>query len=165
MALDFTVVFAVRQRFGDPAADDLGQETEAPFVGRQKAYSFLCPAVDPRQQAVLLFQCQGANFQQSLEINDQLIFGGIPASVESEASLFQPALAQGIVQSFPVAQWSGNVMLVHPGVLQENNVLRIQAREIGNSGNIDNFIIDNLVVMFKTRPGTGTFGSTDVAIQ
>lgn len=151
MALDFTVVIVVRQRFGDRDADDAGQETEAPFVGPQKDYEFRCPGVDPSQQAILLFQCQGANVQQSLEINGQQIFGGVPASVESEAHLFQPSLDQGIVYSFPVAQWSGNVMLVHQGVLQENNVLRVQAREIGDSGNIDNFIIDNLVVVFKTR--------------
>jgi hypothetical protein len=46
-------------------------------------------------------------------------------------------------------------MLVHPGVLRANNVLRIRAREIGDSGNLDNFIIDNVVVVFKTtqRPG------------
>src|SRR2546427_9241731 len=81
MPLDFTVVFAVRQRFGDAKIDDLGQETEAPFVGSQKDYAFSCPNVDPSQQAILLFQCQGANVQQSLEINGQQIFGGIPASV------------------------------------------------------------------------------------
>lgn len=49
-------------------------------------------------------------------------------------------------------------MLIQPWVLQENNVLRIQAREI--DGNIDNFIIDNLVVVFKTRRGPGPGDTT-----
>jgi hypothetical protein len=151
MALDFTVVIVVRQRFGDRDADDVGQETAAPFVGQQKDYEFRCPGVDRNQQAILLFQCQGANVQQSLEINGQQIFGGIPAAVEQAP--FPVLYPSNIVGSFPIAQWSGNVMLVHPGVLQENNVLRIRAREIADSGNVDNFIIDNLVVVFKTRQG------------
>jgi hypothetical protein len=144
MALDFTVVFAVRQRFGDGKADDIGQETEAPFVGLQKEYAFQCPSVDSSQQALLLFQCQGANVQQGLEINSQQIFGGIPAAVDSLPS---PIASQRLL----IAQWNGNVMLVQPGVLQGNNVLKIQAKIISNSGNIDNFIIDNVVVLFKTR--------------
>jgi hypothetical protein len=164
MALDFTVVIVVRQRFGDSDADDVGQETEAPFVGRQKDYEFRCPGVDRNQQAILLFQCQGANVQQSLEINGQQIFGGIPAAVEQAPFPFLSP-ADDTVQSFPIAQWSGNVMLVHPGVLQENNVLRIRAREIADSGNIDNFIIDNLVVVFKTRRDPGPVGSLDAAMQ
>lgn len=158
MALDFTVVIVVRQRFGDREEDDLGLETEAPFVGSQKDFPFRCPGVDTSQQAILLFQCQGANVQQSLEINDQRIFGGIPPAVEQAAF---PVPVEGQIQNFAVAQWSGNVMLVHPGVLQEDNVLRIQAREIGDSGNLDNFIIDNLVVVFKTRRGVGPVVSTD----
>jgi len=156
MALDFTVVIQVRQRFGDRDADDLGQETEAPFVGQQKDFSFRCPSVDSGQQAILLFQCQGANVQQSLKINGQEIFGNIPASVEQKPFPFlQP---NDVVISVPNAQWNGNIMIIHPGVLQENNVLRIKAGEIGDSGNIDNFIIDNLVVVFKTRRSSGTVG-------
>ena len=41
-------------------------------------------------------------------------------------------------------------MIIQPGVLQVNNVLRIQAGKDAN-GKIDNFIIDNLVVVFKTN--------------
>jgi hypothetical protein len=102
---------------------------------------FQCPNVDRSQQAILLFQSQGVNIRQRLEINGQEIFGGIPASVEF---LSTPTALRR------VAQWNGNVMLVHPGVLQESNVLRIQAGDTGD-GNIDDFIVDNLVVVFKTR--------------
>jgi hypothetical protein len=161
MALDFTVVMPVRQRFGDAHADDFGQETEAPFVGSQKDFEFRCPNVDRSEQAILLFQCQGANVQQRLEINGQQIFGGIPASVESFAS---PFLFQGHVQNFLHAVWNGNVMLVHPGVLQENNVMRIRAANLGD-GERDNFIIDNIVVLFKTRQTPGPLPTTGVAAQ
>ena len=148
MALDFTVVITVRQRFGDTQDDDSGLEIDAPFVGAEKSFDFRCPNVDPRQQAILLFQCMGADIQESLEINGQQIFGGIPSSVE--------VATLGDVTSLR-AQWNGNVMLIQPGVLGENNVLRIQAADLGN-GNIDNLIVDNLVVVFKTKPSVGTVG-------
>lgn len=160
MSLDFTVIVTVRNRFGDGDSDDVGLENEAPFVGQQKDFSFGCPNVDRTKQAVLLFQSQGVNVPQSMEINGRIVFGGIPTSVEF-APL--PFLSQGLVQSRAVAQWSGNVMLVEPGVLQENNVLRVRSREIGDSGNIDNFILDNVVIVFKTRqigPLPGTTGTT-----
>jgi len=154
MALDFTVIITVRQRFGDSDADDIDQETEAPFVGAEKSYDFQCPNVDPRQQAILLFQCQGANVQQSLEINGQQIFGGIPSSVEL-VTIPDPLVL------LARAQWNGNIMLIHEGVLRENNVLRIRAAELEDG--LDNFIVDNLVVVFKTRPGVvGGIPSGDI---
>ena len=148
MALDFTVVITVRQRFGDNDVEDVGLETEAPFVGQEKQFEFRCPNVDTRQQAILLFQCMGAELQQSLEINGQEIFGGIPAAFEI-ATLPNQVVAR--------AQWNGNVMLIQPGVLREDNVLQIRAGDLGD-GNIDDFIIDNLVVVFKTKPGLSTVG-------
>jgi len=148
MALDFTVVITVRQRFGDTQDDDSGQEIDAPFVGAEKDFAFRCPNVDPRQQAILLFQCMGANIQQSLQINGQQIFGGIPSAVEF-ATLPNITVLR--------AQWNGNVMLIQPGVLRDDNVLHIEAADLGD-GNLDNFIIDNLVVVFKTKPSIGTVG-------
>ena len=152
MALDFTVVITVRQRFGDNDVEDVGLETDAPFVGSEKDFAFRCPNVDSRQQAVLLFQCMGANGQQSMEINGRPIFGGIPSAVELVT------LPNDIVSR---AQWNGNVMLIEPGVLREDNVLRIQSGELSDD-NIDDFIIDNLVVVFKTRSGLSTQPAGDV---
>ena len=56
-------------------------------------------------------------------------------------------------------------MLVHPGVLKENNVLRIRARETADSGNLDNFIIDNVVVLFKTTERPGPIATPGVTTQ
>lgn len=153
MAMDFTVVITVRQRFGDRDEDDVAQETIAPFVGAEKSYDFQCPNVDPNQEAILLFQCQGANIQQNLEINGQQIFGGIPSSVEV---VTVPDPTRFLFR----AQWNGNIMLIHEGVLRENNVLRIRAAELDDG--LDNFIIDNLVVMFKTRQRVGGLPSGDI---
>ena len=147
MALDFTVVITVRQRFGDDDVEDVGLETEAPFVGSQKDFEFHCPNVDSRQQAILLFQCMGTNAQQTMEINGRQVFGGIPSAVEVAT------LPNDFIVSR--AQWNGNVMLIEPGVLREDNVLRIRAGKLSDD-NVDDFIIDNLVVVFKTRPGLST---------
>jgi len=147
MALDFTVVITVRQRFGDNDIEDAGLETDAPFVGSEKNFEFHCPNVDSRQQAVLLFQCMGANGQQSMEINGRQVFGGIPSAVELVTLPNNNFVSR--------AQWNGNVMLIEPGVLREDNVLRIQSGQLSDD-NLDDFIIDNLVVMFKTRSGVST---------
>ena len=146
MALDFTVVMPVRQRFGEEKPDkevaDVGLETDAPFVGQQKDYSFRCPNVDTSQFAILLFQSQGVVQQQRMTINGQIIYGGIPPSVDRGSDSLGTFLA---------ATWKGNVMLVTPGVLAENNVLHIESRKV--AGILDSFIVDNVVVIFKSRDG------------
>ncbi len=143
--MDFTVISSVRQRFGDTAQDDLGQELEAPFVGRSKIFTFQCPNVDSSQSAILLFQSQGVNVRQNLQINGKTVFGGIRESIE---------LAASSSLHFTRAQWNGNIMLVHSGVLvdKSDNTLMIEAKEL-NEGNLDNFIIDNIVILFKTKSG------------
>jgi hypothetical protein len=157
MALDFTVVITVRQRFGDNNDEDTGLETDAPFVGSAKDFEFHCPNVDSRQQAVLLFQCMGGILaQQSMEINGRQIFGGIPSAFEIATLPNDFIVAR--------AQWNGNVMLVEPGVLREDNVLRIQAGKLSDD-NLDDFIIDNLVVVFKTRPGLSTQPAGNLTIE
>ena len=145
MAVDFTVVMPVRQRFGDEKPEDLGVglETDAPFVGRQKDYPFQCPNVDPSQPAILLFQSQGVVLQLPMTINGQIVHGGIPSSVDRAADSLGTFLA---------ATWKGNVMLVTPGVLTENNVLHIESKVLV-TGTFDSFIVDNIVVIFKTRSG------------
>jgi hypothetical protein len=144
MALDFAVIIQVRQRFGDDESEDIGLETQAPLVGLHKEFAFQCPNVDPNEVAILLFQSQGVSRRQALEINGQAIAGGIPSSTDLAVL---PSLPPTEIH---LARWIGNVMLVRPGVLRESNVLRIQAGEIANTDNVDNFIIDNMVVVFKT---------------
>lgn len=156
MAVDFTVVIAVRQRFGDLRRDEKpslnesesGLEAEAPFVGLEKEFAFRCPAVDRSQFALLLFQSLGVSTVQALEINGQTIFGGIPVSVDRNSRTLGSGSDAHTVHSL-IARWNGNVMLVHPGVLQENNLMRIRAAEM-TAGNVDDFIVDNVVVVFKT---------------
>lgn len=155
MALDFTVVIQVRQRFGNQANTgnvDIGLEFDAPFVGTEKEYRFQCRNVDSNQTAILLYQTQGVGVRQRMEINGQQIFGGIPASTDV-APITHISPPPGGVEILKFAQWNGNVMLVHPGVLKPSNVLLIRAENLAD-GQRDNFIIDNLVVLFKTRRGS-----------
>jgi len=157
MAVDFTVVMDVRQRFGDRKVDEKeslnetesGLEADAPFVGAERTYAFRCPAVDRSQFALLLFQALGVSTVQTLEINGLTIFGGIPVSVDRNSRRLGSGSDAHTVHSL-IARWNGNVMLVHPGVLQDNNLMRIRAAEM-TADNLDDFIIDNVVVVFKTR--------------
>lgn len=159
MAVDFTVVMDVRQRFGDRKVDEKeslsetesGLEADAPFVGAERTYAFRCPSVDRSQFALLLFQALGVSTVQTLEINGLTIFGGIPVSVDRNSRRLGSGSDAHTVHSL-IARWNGNVMLVHPGVLQENNLMRIRASEM-TADNLDDFIIDNVVVVFKTRAG------------
>jgi hypothetical protein len=156
MPVDFTVVITVRQRFGDQKEDridslsqrEFGLEASAPFVGAEKDFPFQCPGVDRSQPAILLFQSMGVTKAQVLEINGQVIHGGIPVSVDQDSRRLGSG-SDAHTDKQMHARWNGNVMLIHPGVLALNNVLRIRAAEM-TSGNIDDFIIDNAVVVFKT---------------
>jgi hypothetical protein len=80
MAVDYTVIQPVRQRFGDgdyrmELNDE--REVEAPFVGRQKDFAFSCPNVDPGQMAALHFESIGLTSDANvLEINGRPVPGG-----------------------------------------------------------------------------------------
>ena len=156
MALDFTIITDVRQRFGDMIRDEKaslreresGIEDDAPFVGWEKSFVFRCPSVDRSQFALLLFQTLGVSVRQGLEINGQTVFGGIAPSVDFETRMLGSG-PEAHQDRSAIARWNGNVMLIHPNVLQENNILRVRAAEM-TAGNVDDFVMDNVVVVFKT---------------
>jgi len=111
------------------------------FVGSNNSYRFLCPNVDPRQEAVLLFQTLGVSHDRNF------------IAINSTGATGQPEVFGGIPVSRSDVDWNGNVMLIRPGVLAENNILRLGARASNGSllGDIDDFVIDNVVVFFKTE--------------
>lgn len=158
MPSDFTVIQAVRQRFGDNDPElSLPQELEAPFVGAAKDYRFECPGVDTGEMAVLQFESLGVragSFQpfvvpqppprNIIRINGVDIPGGItPAPSERVGRL---------VQDF----WKSHTLLVPENALRQRNVLHIEAVRFSlttNQGNLDNFLIDNIVIHYKLRSG------------
>ena len=159
MALDFTIITDVRQRFGDYArgekdsagARPSGMEADT-AIGLDKSFAFRCPSVDRRQFAILLFQTLGVAVRQGLEINGQTIFGGIAPSLDPAARILGPR-SESPEDRTTLGTWNGHVMLIHPGVLQENNILRIRAAD-ATAANIDDFLVENVVVVFKTAQQT-----------
>jgi hypothetical protein len=154
MALDFTIVTDVRQRFGDYARGERESPPEADTrIGLERSFAFRCPSVDRKQFAILLFQTLGVAVRQGLEINGQTIFGGIAPSLDPAARILGPR-AESPEDRTTLGTWNGHVMLIHPGVLQENNILRIRAAE-ATAASIDDFLVDNVVVVFKTGQQAG----------
>ena len=163
MSASYTVIIRVRQHFGDKPGtfsqfpfgvtiDDFGGASvpsaagSAPFVGATKDYSFDCPGVNRGSESILMFQTLGVQHEGNLiAVNPDSapqpsVFGGIPVI---------PA-PSGVLPT-----WSANVLLVGPGVLRETaNVLRIESRPLAGATNeLDDFVIDNVVLMYTTRSG------------
>jgi hypothetical protein len=141
MGSDFTVIVNVRQHFGNEADYLKDVEPGLPFVGPKKDFHFDCPKVEPGAEAVLMFQTRDVDHNRNImQINattaeQPTVFGGIPVSPSKDT-------------------WNGNIMLIRPGVLREtNNELHIESRNSSGSsgGDIDDFIIDNVVALYKTR--------------
>lgn len=138
MGSDYTVIMHQSVHIGDePGA--FGNVTSA---GRTFKTQFSCPNVDPSQRAVLVFQARGVqSAHNTIAINGSRVFGGVPIS--------QPSTGPEL----PI--WNGNVALVEAGALKPNqsNELVIESFSLsgGPSGNIDDILIDNMVIFFKTR--------------
>ena len=102
----------------------------------------------------------GVSHSGRMTINNQVIFGDIAASSDAIALAFQRPDGLGgqvldnAITTFP--RWNTQTMIVSPNVLRERNVLRIEAGQ-SDDGNVDNFIIDNVSLIYKTRTtGIGT---------
>jgi hypothetical protein len=155
MPSDFTIIQAIRQRFGDSDPEfDVPQEQEAPFVGVAKDFPFSCPGVDSSQMAVLQLESFGVragSFQpfvvqppprNIIRINGVDLPGGITAGAAESVGSSR--------QNF----WKSHTLLVPANVLREQNVLHIEAVRFPlttNQNNLDNFIIDNIAIHFKLR--------------
>ncbi|HTA33081.1 MAG TPA: hypothetical protein VK721_06620 [Solirubrobacteraceae bacterium] len=151
MAIDFTVIQPVRQRFGDDPSGAIGSksdwdefpaETNAPFVGVSKQFPFKCPSIDTSESGVLQFNAVGVSgYDNVIQVNDVPVPGGI--SVGPLWPYIDPK----------ISLWNTQSQLVEAGVLGEDNVLYI-ASTADEFGNYDDFVIDNIVIWFKTRsPG------------
>jgi hypothetical protein len=132
---EFTVVVTVRQGFGNEPGYLNSIEPQVPFVGAHKTFTFQCPNVKTNEPAVLMFQTRAVSHNRNvLSINGTDVAGGIPVSPSKDT-------------------WNGNVMLVAPGVLRTSNQMLVRSRNAagGDGGDLDDFILDNVVVMYKTH--------------
>jgi len=162
MAMDFTVIQAVRQRFGDsnvsdsgPGGGEFGLEQEAPFVGQSKDFRFSCPRIDPGQMAVLQFE------SLSVTAGGQFVFNRESSGKRNIVRINGTDIPGGITNSPYVHTplgighfWKTHSLLIPAQVLHdEGNVLHIESIKIPISGGftLDNFIIDNIIVLYKIR--------------
>lgn len=164
MTADFTVIQAVRHQFGDKAIPE-GADYDAPFVGASTDVSFACPHVDPNQLALLQFESVGVEIglgpfnygygdleapRNIIRINSVDIPGGITPG---------PRIKFGD-KNYGI--WKAHTLIVPSGLLRESeNVLYIEAVHFEPfGGTLDHFIIDNVVITFKTlSKQTGSAGA------
>jgi hypothetical protein len=141
MPTDFTVIHPGRQHFGDNQGTFKDVEPDLQpnqFVNQEETYTFNCPNINSAEIAVLMFQSRDVDHQKNIfKVNGAQIPGGLPASPNRDT-------------------WNGNIMLVDPltsKLKATNNVLQVESRNAsgGSSGDIDDFILDNMVIMYKTR--------------
>jgi hypothetical protein len=151
MAVDFTVIQAVPQRFGDATPDRSEGlvETEAAFIGKSKDFPFSCSNVLSEEWAVLSFRSRGVSAVTDFGLgnaNTRQINGvDIPGGMTRD-----PVAAEVAVREMPL--WTTHSLLVPPNVLKDENVLHIESVRIPQAACLDNFIIDSIVVFFKAGP-------------
>ena len=146
MTTDFTVILFQRQQFGNEPGTFNDVEPNVPFAGPAKTFSFDCPGVNPGETAFLMFQSRDVDHPRNvLQINGIDVFGGLPASPARDA-------------------WNGNILLIEPHhqLRATGNVFHLESRTSRGeaTGDIDDFIIDNVVIAFKTADVSSTLPST-----
>jgi hypothetical protein len=156
MGTDYVVILGQRRHFGDEQ-DLFGN---APFVDPDDGvfegeFTFLCPNIDRGQTAVLMFQARDVDHERNIfRINERTVFGGLPKSPAREDA--------------EDSGWNSHVLLVDPvrHSLEEttNNRLRIESRDSdgGTTGNRDDFVVDNIVLFYKTRSSPGVIDVSPV---
>ncbi len=129
--MNYTVIANVRQHFGNEPSYLPGA-----FVGQQKDFYFDCPSIDRSEVSVLMFQSLHVTHPNNVfQINGQVVSGALPTNVDDTEA------------------WAGQVLLVNSNVLRpERNVLHVESlTDSGSSsGDIDDFVIDNVVLFYKT---------------
>ena len=136
MASNFTVVLFQRQHFGRVANTFDDVEPNVPFAGQARSFTFDCPNVQPDEAAVLMFQSRDIDHPRNVfAVNGVGVFGGLPVSPARDS-------------------WNGNVLLIEPRhqLKPAGNVLHVESRDATGSisGNLDEFIIDNVVLVYKS---------------
>jgi hypothetical protein len=136
MASNFTVILFQRQHFGNEPGIFNDVEPNVPFAGAAKSFVFDCPGVRPNEAAFLMFQSRDVDHPRNVfQVNGIDVFGGLPVSPARDS-------------------WNGNVLLIESRhqLKPAGNVLHVEARDgRGTSGgNVDDFIVDNVVLVYKT---------------
>jgi hypothetical protein len=146
MATNFTVILFQRQQFGNEPGIFGDVEPNVPFVGATKSYSFECPGINSSETAFLMFQSRDVDHPKNVfQVNGIDVFGGLPPSPARDA-------------------WNGNVLLIEPHhqLRAAGNILNVESRNSRgeSAGDIDDFIIDNVVIVYKVADVAPALPST-----
>ena len=136
MATDFTVILFQRQHIGNDPGTFNDIEPDVPFAGAARSITFDCPGVDSSETAFLSFQSRDVDHRRNiLRVNGVDVFGGLPVTPARDA-------------------WNANILLIEPHhqLKATGNVLLVESRTSNgeSAGDIDDFIIDNVVIVYKT---------------
>ncbi len=98
---------------------------------------FDCPDVDPNETAVLLYNSYDVTSPRDrFEINGKQLYGGLYEAPGGHI-------------------WASHELLVEPefNLKATGNVLHVESRTRGGhtAGDIDDFVLDNIVIMYKVR--------------
>jgi hypothetical protein len=149
MGCDFTVIMDAKHHFGDERSAFSDMEPGVVFGTVDLNTLFDCPNVDPLKTAVLMFQSLGVTTAQRdmFQVN-RVNVRGDSGSAEAKGGL--PASPNN-------DEWNGNIQLLdfRHGLKERNNILTIGTRNTSGEtgGDEDDFMIDNVVIMYKTRSG------------
>ena len=146
MAVNYTVVFSQRQRFGnEPDVNYPGV-----FVGQEKDFPFDCPDVNPNETAVLFFNSYDVEGSNVFQINGVDVYGGLYQGPRGETK--DVAGRPGGPTRINI--WMTHELLVEPRhqLRATGNVLHVKSRTQSghDTGDIDDFVLDNMVIMYKT---------------
>lgn len=134
MSSDFTVVFSGRHHMGDTEGRFNREAPDCKFMGQHGVFSFDTPGVNADAEAVLTFQSFGIDLRtNTLSINGTDIPFALSPSVERE--------------------WKAHSVVVPAGVLKDSgNEIRLDAltRSGSPDGNVDDFLVDNMSIHYKT---------------
>jgi hypothetical protein len=149
MSMDFTVIQAVRQWFGQHGGPpgDRHIFSNAPFVGPSKEYRFACPHVDPGEWGVIQFATVGVDEDSDGDRYD------LPENIIRVNGVDLPGGLQPGVSRGEYPTWKTQILLVPQRVLRpDENILFIQSAErpYGFGKRVDSFVIDNVVLFYKT---------------
>src|SRR5262245_61610137 len=136
MATDFTVILFQRQHIGNDPGTFNDVEPDVPFAGASSSLAFDCPGVDPTETAFLSFQSRDVDHRRNiLQVNGVDVFGGLPVTPARDA-------------------WNSNILLIesHHQLKATGNILHVESRTSNgeSAGDVDDFIIDNVVIVYKT---------------
>lgn len=145
--MDYTVIAASRHRFGDENAEFLEPELErnAPFVGVDHTFLFDCTDIDRNEIAILQLMTLGISHRNNIiQVNSENIPGGLGTSVESD---------RFDVLSLVRQIWVPQTLLVRGPLLRpvSNRLFVRSVASDGDPTNEDNFVLDNIVLFYKTR--------------